>query len=254
MAGLSVKLVEAIGQDQSEKIALWVDAIMGERLEHHANRLLNKHENGREWAAAVDGKPAFGRSSFAGARRKIEINFVQASLQVAVRKMEAILRRSIDSNIKTAEGKDWFNKDAVESSVEAFYGGLGKPIRKVNVSEITEFLPGDVVILAPTYPSNVYANASKYGSVGFMRRAAAAIRRAMGVNKRSSPLRVSAERSKAAFYNQAKHPMRRPMTLTDEKRRGTPIEMTIPKVGMDSAWTIAIRYRRGFDTVGRRGK
>lgn len=244
MSHISMQFLQAIGGDGASAVEAQVNAILEAELERHANRLLDIYEDDREWTAAVDGRPVIGRA-FSGARKEIRITFVQEALQLAVRELGRILSRSIDRNQDVTPEEDWFNKPEVKGSVQIFYGGLNKPIREITgVGSIERFLPGDVVILAPTYPTNVYANAKKYGSRGFMAKAASAIRRKMGVNKRSSPLRVSAERSKAAFYAQSRKSAYRGYRFAKNgTKAGLPIDITVPWVGADSAWTIAIRYR-----------
>lgn len=245
-----MQFIDAVGVDIAQSIENEVNEILERELAHHANRLLDEHEDGREWSAAVDGRPVLGKA-FGGARKEIRITFVQEALNVAVRELGRILSRSISRNQTASKEEDWFNKPEVKGSVQIFYGGLDKPIREItHVDKIERFLPGDVVILAPTYPTNMYANAKKYGSKGFMSKAASAIRRKMGVNKRASPLRISAERSKAAFYEQSKKSAFRGAAAGGSEIK----QITVPWVGADSAWTIAIRYRldRRTQNYGRR--
>jgi hypothetical protein len=98
------------------------------------------------------------------------------------------------------------------------------------------------VLLVPTYGTQMFANASKFGARGFMRRAAGSVRSALRITKSSarySDLRVSAQRSRAAFYKM----LEGPAPVRTGRRAGTRIQITVPRPGMDSAWVVAIRLR-----------
>jgi hypothetical protein len=227
-----------------------IQSALQPRMANAATRLLaaelRRGDDQRPYTVEVDDRNATP-AQFIQARRRIRITFIQEAVRLAVSVMKGLMEREIGRSIEaqksflsaqgSTSGQSWTNTREVQARVRLFYGGDGIPIREISgAADIETFAPGDVVFLVPAYGTQVYANASKYGGSGFMRRSSAAIRRAVKVTKTRSPISIAAVRSRAVYYKLAESPMHRP--------DGTLIDPTTPWAGSDSAWCVVIRYRK----------
>jgi hypothetical protein len=218
-----------------------IGSIVNGRLTYHADRLLDaqlRKDKDLKYVVEIDNRSAPDRSAFILATKRIRISFIERVLKVAIAELKAALENSISAR---ASKQAWVNRGRVQSSVLVFYGGENKPIQNITAtSKIESFSPGDFILLAPSYGTQMYANATKFGANHYMRDAAARIRSKLNINKstaRYSDFRVSAQRSRAVFYKLLEQgaPVR---------ENGTRINITVPRPGMDSAWVIAIRLRK----------
>lgn len=235
--------IESLG-----RLNAFVQDIATSRIAFHANRMLDaqiQEAGDVNYIIEVDGLKAPDRKSFDTAKRKVVIRFTDELLRLAVKDFVNILRESIQINgAKGAKGS-WIDLGAMAASVVVYYGGKDKGLRRIGENEeIPEFGPGDVLLLTPVYDAQMFANARKFGATSIMAKASAQIRKritgtssAKGANKRSF-LRVTAERSRAVFAKLAAGTSGQSL-----RPDGSVIKMTVPRPGMDSAWSIAIRYR-----------
>lgn len=200
---------------------------------------------GKDYSVSADGFPVSPNSLEAASkltiRNKLTINFIDETISIALREMKVLLSRAIGHKAVKPEN-DWINQPKVKSipEIAIFIGrGKNKHVSRTTASEITDFAEGDIILLVPMFKSNVYLNARKFGGNPFMKKARQKIQSKLGMTKRTSPFRITAERSRAAFAAQSDRP--------DERggKKPTPFgKISEPWVGSDSAWVIAIRRRK----------
>lgn len=231
----------SIPQDVARKLAQEIEGELQRKvfpiLRSRANELLDEQITGTSapqkdspYTVKVDGKMYGDRAAINSARQKVEIVFLQTSINIAVRVMSDIFIQEAGAN---ASPQAWLKRRelASKSNIRMFYGGKGKPVTEItSASEVQGFGPGDFIALAPTWGSQIFANAKKYGALGYMGKAARRIRARIKATGKDSPIRVKAGRSIAVFDRLA------PATRED----GSVINKTKRERG---AWVIYIRYR-----------
>ena len=218
---------------------------VGDYMALRANQYLEEFSDGRDYTTSIDGRPVLKTAPLNIARKKIVFIFAAAGVvNFAVSGFKETLQRHMRKN---APKKDWMNFMAVQDMVSVSYlkKGARQAQRLGPTSVIKNFADGDVVFITPDYPTQVYANATKYGGGGFMRKAARAIERQLnnkyGTGKQNSPFSIRAERASGVWWRNLQQGA--PLRTAKNGQSGTPIKMTIPKPGMASAWTIAIRRK-----------
>jgi len=216
-----------------------IDNVINPALVQAVDDLLDEYEDGRSWTGTADGIPITTRAGYANATRNVRILFDDDAINLVVRQLVSIMRNTMRTAAAGAgigaEGK-WTNQRELVENIEMYYIPDGDTVaRPYTGSEIKNFTGNAVLFIVPTYMTQMYANASKFGATGYMRKTSAAIRRKLGVNKQTSPVRVTAERSRATFQAilRSRGFMRRP--------DGSDIVLTFPWPNSDSSWVIAVR-------------
>lgn len=236
------------GVETLARLGAFVQNIVTQRLDFHANRMLDAHlekVGDVNYLMEVDGVNAPDRRSFATARRRITIRFTDALLRLAADRFADILRGAIASEGARGPKGDWINKPEMAASVKVLYGKKGEKLKFVGEGEIPSFGPGDIVMLVPIYDAQMFANAKKFGATGIMAKASSEIRKIVlgTVSSRSaarkSQLRVFAQRSTAVFAKLATSGQGESHRTSD----GSVIRMTLPRPNMNSSWVIIIRYK-----------
>lgn len=193
-----------------------------------ANELLDARiagpNKGDPYTVNVDGQPVSDRRGINHATRKVVVRFIQATIDLAVAILAQELRSSI---IAAASPMKSIKREEIARNVLLFYNGN----RISDSAKITEFSPGDYIMVVPSYITQAYGNTKKYGAQGYMGRAARRLRTKLRINKRDSGLTLFAGRSRAAWE-----------AIVDANGN----HMTPPggSRGFWGAWALTLRYKK----------
>ena len=144
------------------------------------------------FTTSVDGRAAQSRTAISRAMKNVRINFPLVAVDLALAVMKQAMRQAIVKTTRVRTGK-------LSSNIRMFYGGDKKhTIEVTNTAEIKEFLPGDYVVLYPVTDYATFANmrVSERTGQGFMRRAAASVRRTIKQKKTSGGLAIYVKHSR----------------------------------------------------------
>lgn len=232
---------ERVGKRIADTL-LRVDTRVAERVQYHSMRLyyryLEKNNNKLPpYSIAIDGVKQVDLQDVIHARRKVQITFIQAAVDMALAELVTIMRNNMKRYGPT---NDWMSFTRVRAHIRVVHITKEGRVNTLSTGgKVVDFKPGEVVFLTPIYPTQVYANATKYGARGFMAKTARAILRKLKLTKKTSPISVRAERSRPAWdYNLSVFP-------NPKRPDGSEILhiRIAPKPQMISAWSIAIRYK-----------
>jgi hypothetical protein len=245
-ATLSKNLVDAFNHAYEVAVVPIFREFAGNAVDYYVEQ--NKDQ---AFTLEIDGKTAVTVSSVRTLARKIvRVNFIQATVQLALTEMRSVLFEAMNSRaLSSLGGLSTFKDRLVDmSQIAIFYSeSKGSWKRVSNVAEITNFKPGDAVSLVPTFYTQAYANVVNpessapalkipSGGGGYMGLAAKRIRAKMKYRKSTSALIVRAQRSRRAWSY-----------LNAERPAGTN-RITHPTWGV---WTIMIAYKdTTYRTIG----
>lgn len=189
-----------------------------------ANDLLDARlagpNKGDVYTVTVDGVAVPGREGINGAKRSVQVRFIQATVALAIK----ILKQELQNSIRrSASPRSWIERESIALKVMVFYNGS----LISESAEIKDFKPGDYIQVVPSYVTQAYGNATKFGANGYMGRAARRLRTKLRITKRDSALTLFAGRSRKAWEM-----IRNPDTGK---------HMTKPEWG---AWALTLRYRK----------
>lgn len=203
-----------------------------------------------EFAITIDGKPAYSRDAIRFATKSIRVSFTAGIAEVAVSSAVGVLKGMLVRwyPFFGADGRsDAYKRISIES-VTAWLNEKGKAPVEVSNSAKVVLTERQYITIAVKIPAGMInpiplANfvSTRLNGTGFYERAARAVRRRLGVTKKTGAVRVAAVRVKSTKTIQPISDRKRSYKYSDKK----PFKKHIPKdIATSTSWVIVIEPRR----------
>lgn len=238
-----------------------IDKKLAEVFPPFCERIINQRINERPdepYLLNIDGRVIDppNLTQLQNARKNVKLVFIFQQLAIAINEFRQILENSYRTNAARFSGPKGGGllKDYTDADVLMFYGGIGKPDKKINSSnDVRNFERGDYILITSNNPWQMYLNTKGKArrslrvrplkqdipgfKGGFFGLAAKRIRAKLGINtlrnQSRAPIQVLAVRSRAVMRH-----LNPPQGLSPEGLRNW------AELRYLGAWAIMIRRNR----------